>query len=357
MSKEFQIRDGNLIASFDLENEDGDIDFCKLLKVSHGVADEIGMFVDYVATNKIIKDQSKQITDLEAKLAESEEKKESYRLQNDEHHLQLCQFYSRLGVEAFGADIHEKALETLMIMKEELEEKNGVRRALSVCNRRNDEFADMIKKLEGEKEELKQQLEAKEHTITNLVEDNRASQEWYKKQLAEKDEEIKVIDEDRQFKAEMWTRFADKCKDLKQQLAEKEEKINWLIEAEFNRKWAKKYVEMRRKEEPMLCLPDSDEVYERYFELKQQLAEKEKEYQSFKKIADENVNYLKNRILEETRNYNQDKISFAVEQIMQIREKIDNSEEIGIGLTLDGIYEIDNIFDNQIKRLEEMSDE
>ena len=72
MSKEFQIRDGNLIASFDLENEDGDIDFCKLLKVSHGVADEIGIFVDYVATNKIIKDQSKQISDLEAKLAESE---------------------------------------------------------------------------------------------------------------------------------------------------------------------------------------------------------------------------------------------------------------------------------------------
>ncbi len=123
MSKEFQIRDGNLIASFDLENEDGDIDFCKLLKVSHGVADEIGMFVDYVATNKIIKDQSKKISDLEAKLAESEKSKESYRLQNEQHHLQLLQFYSRLGVEAFGADIHEKALETLMIMKDQLAEK------------------------------------------------------------------------------------------------------------------------------------------------------------------------------------------------------------------------------------------
>lgn len=74
MSKELQIRDGNLIASFDLENEDGDIDFCKLLKVSHGVAEEIGMFVDYIATNKIIGDQSKEIADLEAKLAESERK-------------------------------------------------------------------------------------------------------------------------------------------------------------------------------------------------------------------------------------------------------------------------------------------
>ena len=62
-------------------------------------------------------------------------------------------------------------------------------------------------------------------------------------------------------------------------LAEKEERIKWLVEAEWNRKWANKYVEMRRKEEPKLLFPDSDEVYERYFELKHQLAEKEKQYQ------------------------------------------------------------------------------
>jgi uncharacterized coiled-coil DUF342 family protein len=107
------------------------------------------------------------LAEVRKQLAESEEKKESYRLQNDEHHLQLCQFYSRLGVEAFGADIHEKALETLMIMKEELEEKNGVRRALSACNRQNDEFADMIKELVNENEELKQQLAEKDEAIEN----------------------------------------------------------------------------------------------------------------------------------------------------------------------------------------------
>jgi hypothetical protein len=90
VSKQFQIREGNLIASFDLENEDGDIDFCKLLKVSHGVADEIGMFVDYVVTNKIIKDQSKQIADLEAKLAESEE--ELLQKENKIEDLMLCEF-------------------------------------------------------------------------------------------------------------------------------------------------------------------------------------------------------------------------------------------------------------------------
>lgn len=70
---EFQIRDGNLIASFDLENEDGDIDCCKLFKVTHGVANEIGMFVDYVATNKIIKDQSKQIAEKDQAIESLEE--------------------------------------------------------------------------------------------------------------------------------------------------------------------------------------------------------------------------------------------------------------------------------------------
>ena len=74
---------------------------------------------------KLLEQKDQQISDLEAKLAESEKSKESYRLQNEQHHLQLLQFYSRLGVEAFGADIHEKALETLMIMKEQLAEKEN----------------------------------------------------------------------------------------------------------------------------------------------------------------------------------------------------------------------------------------
>ena len=117
---------------------------------------------------ELLEEKDQQISDLEAKLAECEKSKESYRLQNEHHHLQLLQFYSRLGVEAFGADIHEKALETLMIMKEELEEKNGVERALSACNRQNDEFSDMIKKLVNEKEELKQQLAEKDKQIADL---------------------------------------------------------------------------------------------------------------------------------------------------------------------------------------------
>ena len=188
MSKEFQIRDGNLIASFDLENEDGDIDFCKLLKVSHGVADEIGMFVDYVATNKIIKDQSKQIADLEAKLAESEEKKESYRLQNEQHHLQLLQFYSRLGVEAFGADIHEKALETLMIMKDQLAEKE-----------KEIEYQESMKILAVENqnkkaiEQLEKVKETTECVLDNALKNSSLNQSYYDRLLDEIDNQIKQL--------------------------------------------------------------------------------------------------------------------------------------------------------------------
>ena len=82
---------------------------------------------------KLLEQKDQQISDLEAKLAESEKSKESYRLQNEQHHLQLLQFYSRLGVEAFGADIHEKALETLMIMKEQLAEKEKEIEKLNDC--------------------------------------------------------------------------------------------------------------------------------------------------------------------------------------------------------------------------------
>ena len=201
MSKEFQIRDGNLIASFDLENEDGDIDFCKLLKVSHGVADEIGMFVDYIATNKIIKDQSKQIADLEAKLAESEKSKEYYRLQNEQHHLQLLQFYSRLGVEAFGADIQEKALETLMIMKEQLAEKTLT---IEQINKAFIENRSLWKgkyeranqdKISFAVEKLEQVRETAECVLDNALKNSSLNQSYYDRLLDEIDNQIKQLKE------------------------------------------------------------------------------------------------------------------------------------------------------------------
>ena len=179
MSKEFQIRDGNLIASFDLENEDGDIDFCKLLKVSHGVADEIGMFVDYVATNKIIKDQSKQIADLEAKLAESKKKNFELvaKIKLKEHTPAFCTL----------ADRDCEALGKIAELQKQLAEKDKAIENWQTI------YESVVQTCHNDKEEierLNKKLETQENIITNLVEDNRASQEWYRKQLEEKDKEI-----------------------------------------------------------------------------------------------------------------------------------------------------------------------
>ena len=111
-------------------------------------------------------DQEQKIADLETKLAESEKSKESYRLQNEQHHLQLLQFYSRLGVEAFGADIHEKALETLMIMKEQLAESENQCRE---CKHLNKKIELNIKnKLMAENCELQKQLAEKEKEIEKV---------------------------------------------------------------------------------------------------------------------------------------------------------------------------------------------
>ena len=112
-------------------------------------------------------DKDRKIADLETKLVESEEKKESYRLQNEQHHLQLLQFYSRLGVEAFGADIHEKALETLMIMKDQLAESENQCRE---CKHLNKKIELNIKnKLMAENCELQKQLAEKEKEISEYI--------------------------------------------------------------------------------------------------------------------------------------------------------------------------------------------
>lgn len=143
---------------------------------------------------------------------------------------------------------------------------------------------------------------------------------------------------------------------LKQQLAESEKK-NFELVAKINLK----------EHKPAFCtLADRDcEALWQVEELQKQLSEKDKEYQSFKKIADENVNYLKNRILEETRNYNQDKISFAIDKLEKVKELLNTDFESTIswidsyedGEYLNSMtYNHNNtikIIDNQIKQLKE----
>ena len=59
--------------------------------------------------------------------------------------------------------------------------------------------------------------------------------------LAKKEELLEESEECKEFNAEMWTRFADKCKDLTKQLAEKEKERHeeWKTGKEWKWEWQK----------------------------------------------------------------------------------------------------------------------
>lgn len=82
--------------------------------------------------------------------------------------------------------------------------------------------------------------------------------------LAESKEEIKVIDEDRQFKAEMWTKFANKCKELEKQLAEKEKERHeeWKTGKEWKWEWQKvnQKLEQANQDKISFCIEQLEKV-------------------------------------------------------------------------------------------------
>ena len=153
---------------------------------------------DFRDENEKLQDK---VADLEAKLVESEKSKESYRLQNEQHHLQLLQFYSRLGVEAFGADIHEKALETLMIMKEQLAEKTLT---IEQINKAFIENRSLWKgkyeranqdKISFTIEQLEKVKETAECVLDNALKNYSLNQSYYDRLLDEIDNQIKQLKE------------------------------------------------------------------------------------------------------------------------------------------------------------------
>ena len=153
------------------------------------------------ALREDVANKEKRIVELKQQLAESEKSKESYRLQNEQHHLQLSQFYSRLGVEAFGADIHEKALETLMIMKEQLAEKTLT---IEQINKAFIENRSLWKgkyeranqdKISFAIDELEKVRETAECVLDNALKNSSLNQSYYDRLLDEIDNQIKQLKE------------------------------------------------------------------------------------------------------------------------------------------------------------------
>ena len=153
------------------------------------------------ALREDVANKEKRIVELKQQLAECEKSKESYRLQNEHHHLQLLQFYSRLGVEAFGADIHEKALETLMIMKEQLAEKTLT---IEQINKAFIENRSLWKgkyeranqdKISFTIEQLEKVKETAECVLDNALKNSSLNQSYYDRLLDEIDNQIKQLKE------------------------------------------------------------------------------------------------------------------------------------------------------------------
>ena len=234
-------------------------------------------------------------------------------------------------------------------------------------------LGDMEQEQIKEMQEHQEAMQVANKTITNLVEDNRASQEWYKKQLAES-EKKHLLDE------KEWQDYCafkhiepqikgclDREREYEKQLAESEETIKYL-------KGIKRY--------------DIGETLTENIQLKHQLADKEKEIEMLNdnwnvlcdylgdcvvKYDEEDVNGIYREVLDKVnilKRYDykrhQDKISFALEQLEKVKENIiDRLADIDRQFMEDlwdeeqyarmcwENWDTEKFIDNQIKQLKE----
>ena len=116
---------------------------------------------------------------------------QDFRDENEKLQDKVANLEAKLA-ESEGAyrDINRAFTEQRELWKHQLAEKD-----LAIENWQTI-YESVVQTCHNDKEEierLNKKLETQENIITNLVEDNRASQEWYRKQLEEKDKEIEKL--------------------------------------------------------------------------------------------------------------------------------------------------------------------
>lgn len=86
------------------------------------------------------------------------------------------------------------------------------------------------------------------------------------------------------------------------------------------RTYRKKYLEERRKEEPNLLYPDSDEIYKRYYKLKEENATLKKAHNISENVTIQDITNIMNKSLED---FNKEYIpvSLVEEKIKELKEK------------------------------------
>ena len=126
-----------------------------------------------------LRTELRQFADLEAKLAENEKK--AYSRGHSQRDIA-----NEIKLNALREDVANKE-KRIVELKQQLAEKDKAIENWQTI------YESVVQTCHNDKEEierLNKRLETQENIITNLVEDNRASQEWYRKQLVEKDKEI-----------------------------------------------------------------------------------------------------------------------------------------------------------------------
>lgn len=99
-----------------------------------------------------------------------------------------------------------------------------------------------------------------------------------------------------------------------------------ILDLADDRIYRKKYLEERRKEQPTLLYPDGDEIYQRYYELKQQIKESQRENEELEEINNE----LEAEKNEAIRRYNFEtipikKVKDKIEKLNKIEQDLQNS--------------------------------
>lgn len=86
------------------------------------------------------------------------------------------------------------------------------------------------------------------------------------------------------------------------------------------RTYRKKYLEERRKEEPNLLYPDSDEIYKRYYKLKEENATLKKAHNISENVTIQDITNVMNKSLED---FNKEYIpvSLVEEKIEELKHK------------------------------------
>lgn len=86
------------------------------------------------------------------------------------------------------------------------------------------------------------------------------------------------------------------------------------------RTYRKKYLEERRKEEPNLLYPDSDEIYKRYYKLKEENAILKKAHNISENVTIQDITNIMNKSLEDfTKEYIP--VSLVEETIEELKQK------------------------------------